>query len=117
MATFASQSTQPYPSTCPFQITKVRDLYFFQNDENNIQFANTHSGVKSARELCAGCVSENPTIDPQPSPTVTVIDGPVTDWKIFFSCGLRAKSAWPEKISGNNLYIIIGVISVPLQCM
>ena len=31
-----SQSTQPYPNTCPFQITKVRDLDFLQNYENMI---------------------------------------------------------------------------------
>ena len=31
-----SQSTQPYPNTCSFQITKVRDLAFLQNDENII---------------------------------------------------------------------------------
>ena len=30
------QSKQPYPNTCPFQITKVRDLDFLQNDENII---------------------------------------------------------------------------------
>ena len=31
-----SQSTQPYPNTYLFQIAKVRDLGFFQNDENII---------------------------------------------------------------------------------
>ena len=28
-----SQSSQPNPNTCPFQIAKVRDLDFLQNDE------------------------------------------------------------------------------------
>ena len=31
-----SQSTQPYSNTCPFQMTKVRDLDFLQNEENII---------------------------------------------------------------------------------
>ena len=31
-----SQSTQPYPNTCPLQITKVRDLDFLQNYENSL---------------------------------------------------------------------------------
>ena len=30
------RKTQPCPNTCPFQITKVRDLDFLQNDENII---------------------------------------------------------------------------------
>ena len=31
-----SQSTQPYLNTCPFQLTKVRDLDPLQNDENKV---------------------------------------------------------------------------------
>ena len=29
-----SRSSQPYPQTCPFQITKVRHLDFLQNDDS-----------------------------------------------------------------------------------
>ena len=37
-----SQSSQLYPNTCPFQITKVRHLDFLQNDDSIRYTCNTH---------------------------------------------------------------------------